>query len=124
MILKRFTEEALEFFEKYKKDFMPEQRNDIQSLEKVIDFTSLEDSEVAKYLKNKFFVKMSRQSYQLLKHQVDFNQLVLVMKIMNLNINFHIVAETDIVLDQMQQSSILVQEDMVQVTNKGFLTSG
>ena len=43
---------------------------------------------------------------------------------MNLNINFHIVAETDIVLDQMQQSSILVQEDMVQVTNKGFLTSG
>lgn len=68
MILKRFTEEALEFFEKYKKDFMPEQRNDIQSLEKVIDFTSLEDSEVAKYLKNKFFVKMSRQSYQLLKH--------------------------------------------------------
>ena len=46
------------------------------------------------------------------------------MKIMNLNINFHIVAETDIVLDQMQQSSILVQEDMVQVTNKGFLTSG
>jgi len=79
---------------------------------------------VAKYLKNKFFVKMSRQSYQLLKHQVDFNQLVLVMKIMNLNINFHIVAETDIVLDQMQQSSILVQEDMVQVTVKGFLASG
>ena len=67
---------------------------------------------------------MSRQSYQLLKHQVDFNQLVLVMKIMNLNINFHIVAETDIVLDQMQQSSILVQEDMVQVTVKGFLASG
>ena len=93
-------------------------------MEKVIDFTSLEDSEVAKYLKNKFFVKMSRQSYQLLKHQVDFNQLVLVMKIMNLNINFHIVAETDIVLDQMQQSSILVQEDMVQVTVKGFLASG
>lgn len=79
---------------------------------------------MAKYLKNKFFVKMSRQSYQLLKHQVDFNQLVLVMKIMNLNINFHIVAETDIVLDQMQQSSILVQEDMVQVTVKGFLASG
>ena len=48
----------------------------------------MEDPEVAKYLKNKFFVKMSRHSYTLLKYQVDFNQLTLIMHLMNLNIYF------------------------------------
>ena len=43
---------------------------------------------MSKYLKNKFFVKMSRQSYTLLKFMVDFNQLNLIMHIINLNIHF------------------------------------
>ena len=49
-------------------------------------------------MKNKFFVKMSRHSYTLLKYQVDFNQLTLIMHIMNLNIYFQISSEADLVL--------------------------
>jgi len=36
---------------------------------------------------------MSRHSYTLLKYQVDFNQLNLIMHIMNLNIYFQISSE-------------------------------
>ena len=34
----------------------------------------LEDPEISKYLRRKFFVKISRQAYTLLKYQVDFNK--------------------------------------------------
>jgi len=46
----------------------------------------LADPEVAKFLKNKFFVKMSRQAYTIFKFQIDFNQLNLILHIVNLNI--------------------------------------
>ena len=70
----------------------------------------LEDPEVAKYLKNKFFVKMSRHSYTLLKYQVDFCQLNLIMHIMNLNIYFQISSEQDLVLDTRVHESILLTD--------------
>ena len=68
-------------------------------METVHDLQRLEDPEVSKYLMNKFFVKMSRHSYTLLKYQVDFCELNLIMHIMNLNIEFQISSEPDIVID-------------------------
>ena len=79
-------------------------------METVNDQHRLEDPEVAKYLKNKFFVKMSRHSYTLLKYQVDFNQLTLIMHIMNLNIYFQISSEADLVLDSRVHESILLHD--------------
>ena len=61
-------------------------------------------------MKNKFFVKMSRHSYTLLKYQVDFNQLTLIMHIMNLNIYFQISSEADLVLDSRVHESILLHD--------------
>lgn len=65
---------------------------------------------MAKYLKNKFFVKMSRPSYTLLKFQVDFDQLTLIMHIINLNIFFQISSEADLVLDTRIHESILLTD--------------
>lgn len=79
----------------------------------------LEDPEVAKFLKNKFFVKISRHSYTLLKYQVDFNQLNLILHIMNLNIQFNISSEFDIVTDQKCKESILLY-DMPQNQAESF----
>ena len=62
-------------------------------------------------MKNKFYVKMSRHSYTLLKYQVDFCELNLIMHIMNLNISFQISSEPDIVIDQKCQESILLASD-------------
>ena len=54
---------------------------------------------------------MSRHSYTLLKYQVDFCELNLIMHIMNLNISFQISSEPDIVIDQKCQESILLASD-------------
>ena len=99
MVLKKFMTEALEFLNTNKGEFLPEHKNDIAALETVHDLQRLEDPEVSKYQKNKFFVKMSRHSYTLLKYQVDFGELNLIMHIMNLNISFQISSEPDIVID-------------------------
>ena len=99
MVKKKFMTEALEFLNANKADFLPHHRNDIAILETVHDLQRLEDPEVSKYLMNKFFVKMSRHSYTLLKYQVDFCELNLIMHIMNLNISFQISSEPDIVID-------------------------
>jgi len=42
-------------------------RDDIIILETVHDVSRLQDAEVAKYIKNKFYIKMSRQAFNLLK---------------------------------------------------------
>jgi hypothetical protein len=68
MLFKKFKDEALLFFKKYSGDFEQANQEDINKLETVHDYNSLQDPDIAKYLKHKFFVKMSRQSYQLLKH--------------------------------------------------------
>jgi len=88
MIIKKYITEAVAFFTKHKLEFLPQNKVDVSLLETVHDLQRLEDPEVSKYLKNKFFVKISRHSYNLLKYQVDFNQLNLIMHIMNLNICF------------------------------------
>jgi len=61
-------------------------------------------------LRRKFFVKISRQAYTLLKYQVDFNQLYLILHIMNLNIQFEISSEQDIVFEKNKVSSVLVAD--------------
>lgn len=53
---------------------------------------------------------MSRHSYTLLKYQVDFNQLTLIMHLMNLNIYFQISSEADLVLDSRVHESILLHD--------------
>ena len=88
MILKKFYSEARNFLNDNKGEFHPHHKQEIALLETVTDQHRLEDPEVSKYLKNKFFVKMNRISYTLLWYQVDFNQLTLIMHIMNLNIYF------------------------------------
>ena len=68
MVLKKFYAEARTFLDEHKNDFHPYHKKEIAMLETVTDQHRLEDPEVSKYLKNKFFVKMSRHSYTLLKH--------------------------------------------------------
>ena len=68
MVLKKFMAEALEFLNTNKGEFLPHHKNDIAVLETVHDLQRLEDPEVSKYLTTKFFVKMSRHSYTLLKY--------------------------------------------------------
>ena len=111
MVKKKFMAEALDFMSANKAEFLPHHRNDIATLETVHDLQRLEDPEVAKYLMNKFFVKMSRHSYTLLKYQVDFCELNLIMHIMNLNISFQISSEPDIVIDSKCHESILLAND-------------
>ena len=111
MVLKKFLVEALEFLNTNKGEFLPHHKNDIAVLETVQDLQRLEDPEISKYMKNKFYVKMSRHSYTLLKYQVDFCELNLIMHIMNLNISFQISSEPDIVIDQKCQESILLASD-------------
>ena len=53
---------------------------------------------------------MNRISYTLLWYQVDFNQLTLIMHIMNLNIYFQISSEQDLVLDTRVHESILLTD--------------
>jgi hypothetical protein len=79
-------------------------------LETVYDVSRLEDPEISKYLRRKFFVKISRQAYTLLKYQVDFNQLYLILHIINLNIQFEISSEQDIVFEKNKVSSVLVAD--------------
>ena len=56
MILKNFKEEAFQFLKIHKSEFLPHHKSDISILETVHDMQRLEDPEVSKYIKNKFFV--------------------------------------------------------------------
>ena len=59
--------EAKRFFDESKADFRDSNKADIVLLETVHDVSRLSDPEVAKYLKNKFLIKITRQAYTLLK---------------------------------------------------------
>ena len=125
MMLKKFYPEAKAFLSENKGDFYPHHKQELALLETVTDQHRLEDPEVAKYLKNKFFVKMSRHSYTLLKYQVDFNQLTLIMHIMNLNIHFQISSEIDLVLDTRIHESILLHDtDAIEKSGGGDGAAG
>lgn len=67
MLKKDLQQDALKFFESHKENFRSQHREDILVLETVHDVSRVSDPEVAKYLKNKFFIKMSRQAFTLLK---------------------------------------------------------
>jgi len=110
MLRKEFQKEAIAFFESVKNDFENQHRTEITLLETVHDVSRLADPEVAKFLKNKFFVKMSRQAYTIFKFQIDFNQLNLILHIVNLNIQFEITSEQDIILDRKSGSQAIMVE--------------
>ena len=59
MIIKNYTEEAQKFFENKKDNFLPIQKEVISRLENIDSASKLSDPEVAKYIKNKFVVKIS-----------------------------------------------------------------
>lgn len=67
MLRKDLQKEAIYFFESRKEDFRAQHREDVTLLETVHDVSRVGDPEIAKYLKNKFFIKMSRQAFTLLK---------------------------------------------------------
>jgi len=67
MLRKDLQKDAISFFNASKEDFRLQHREDITLLETVQDLSRVSDPEVAKYLKNKFFIKMSRQAFTLLK---------------------------------------------------------
>ena len=98
---------AIQFFERYKAEFTTRHRKEIVVLETVSDVTRFEDPEVAKFLKSKFYVKMSRYAYTLLKYQVEFNCLYLIAHIMNLNLQFDISSEFKVALDQTPQAILV-----------------
>ena len=45
---------------------------------------------------------MSRNAYTIFKFQIDFNKLNLILHIVNLNLQFEITSEQDIILDRKQ----------------------
>lgn len=91
--------EALTFFNQHKNEFAVTHRSELVVLETVNEVTRLSDPEVAKFLKSKFFVKLSRHAYTLLKYQVEFHSLYLILHILNLNIHFEITSEAKVALD-------------------------
>lgn len=60
VLRKELQKDALIFFESSKEDFRAQHRDDIVLLETVHDVCRVSDPEVAKYLKNKFYIKISR----------------------------------------------------------------
>ena len=63
-------------------------REDLNNLEQVDSNLKLSLPEIAKYLNNKFNVKMSVYASQLLQHFVRLNQFILILQIMNQHIHF------------------------------------
>ena len=64
---KGFEQAAGEFFARFAEGFRAKHRADINVLETVHDVSRLQDPEVAKYLLNKFYIKISRMGFNLLK---------------------------------------------------------
>ena len=77
--------------------------------------------EVAKYLNNKFIIKMSVYAFQLLQHFVKLNQFILIMQILNQNVEFQLSGEKNLVDSRVQ--SVLVS-DSCQEINKHDLILG
>ena len=65
--------QAFEFFASGKEEFRQEHRDEVLVLESVHDISRVADPEVGRFLREKFWVRMSRQAFNLLKFQVDFN---------------------------------------------------
>lgn len=110
MLRQEFKKEALQFFGDVKGDFEDRHKSEITVLETVHDVSRLSDPEIAKFLKNKFFVKMSRQAYTIFKFQIDFSQLNLILHIVNLNIQFEVTSEYDIILDRKSGNQAIMVE--------------
>ena len=57
-------------------------------MDQVDDDNKLAIPDIAKYISNKFQVKVSLYAFQLLFHFVKLNQLILLLVILNTNVNF------------------------------------
>lgn len=97
MITHEYYAEARRFFDSEKFLFNSGHREDLIVLEQVDNISKLGIPEISKYLSNKFVVKVSIQSFQLLIHFVKLKQLILIMNILNQNINFQLSSEKSIV---------------------------
>ncbi len=87
MIQSQFTVEAKQFYLEEKFQFHFNYKDELKDLE-LADHTKLGDPNIAKYLTNKFQVKISLYAFQLLIHFVKLNQLILLLNIMNRSLNF------------------------------------
>jgi hypothetical protein len=61
---------------------------------------------------------MSRHAYTIFKFQIDFNKLNLILHIVNLNLQFEITSEQDIILDRKQNNQSILIEPELKVTKE------
>jgi hypothetical protein len=97
MIIKKYYKEAQSFLEDQRPIFTPVHTEILNDLQQADDISKLENPQISGYLKNKFVVKMSLYSFQMLIHFVKLNQLILIMHILNQNIDFQLSSEKNIV---------------------------
>lgn len=114
MITHEYYTEARRFFEAEKFLFHSGHKEDLSVLEQVDNISKLGIPEISKYLSNKFVVKVSIQSFQILIHFVKLKQLILIMNILNQNINFQLSSEKTIV-DQLGPQSLLISENITEL---------
>jgi transcription initiation factor TFIID subunit 5 len=88
MVKGRFLKEARIFFSEEKYQFQYSNKEDLNYLEQVDDVNKLAIPDIAKFISNKFQVKVSLYAFQLLFHFVKLNQLILLLEILNTNVNF------------------------------------
>lgn len=122
MVQGQYVAGAKKFFAEEKGIFQAAHKEDLSILEQVDDVNKLALPEIAKYLSNKFVVKISIYAFQLLIHFVKLNQLILLLQILNQNINFQLSAERNTV-DAQGALCVLVNED-IQDVNQAELTLG
>jgi len=103
--------EAKQFFDYEKYQFSYQFKEDLNILEQVDDPNKLSLPDISKYQTNKFQVKISLYAFQLLIHFVKLNQLILLLHILNLNLNFQFSADRNLI-DFKGATSVLVNEDI------------
>jgi hypothetical protein len=91
-------------------------------LDQVDDVGKLAIPEIAKFLSNKFQVKISVYAFQLLFHFVKLNHLILLLNILNANVNFQLSQEKTLI-DFKSAESVLINEN-VQAVNQIELLLG
>lgn len=80
------------FFEKYKRDYIEDHKNDIEQLEKVKKVEDIAQNTTAStYLNKKFHIRMSSIPFDLFLHYIQDNKLLNLSRIVNEHLHIHIV---------------------------------
>jgi len=117
MVRNKFLAEARQFFHEEKGQFVSLNRERVNELEQVDQVSSLSSPDVAKYLNNKFQVKMSRYAQELLKDNVKQNHHIIVMQILNQHITFETANEKNVLALKGIQS-YLVSDDVSEINKE------